>query len=71
MNLTADQTQVSNDLIKYIQAKQIVINSPEDLDKAFRAYLLEGSASHFYLQKANDHQKKQFSKRISTELKLN
>lgn len=70
MNLTASQIEVSTDLVKYIKAKNLVINTPEDLDQAFRDYLINGSASHFFLQTADEHQKKQFSNRIKGELKL-
>ena len=68
MNLTTDQQEVTNDLLKFIQSQKIEINSPEDLDKAFRNYLENGSASHFYLQTADDHQKKQFRKQIEKGL---
>jgi len=68
MKFTAEQQNVTNDLIKYINYKGVEINSPEDLDKAFRDYLLNGSASHYYLQTADDHQKKQFAKEITKNL---
>lgn len=64
MTLSVEQQTVVNDLAKFIQFKNIEINSPEDLDKAFRDYLINGSATHFYLQVADDHQKKQFEKQI-------
>ncbi|MEN5308776.1 hypothetical protein ABE425_14765 [Chryseobacterium cucumeris] len=70
MNLTETQQNVSQDLLKYIKSNNITINSPEDLSQAFRDYLIHGSASHFYLQTADEHQKKQFSNRIKSELKL-
>lgn len=71
MTLTAGQQVVTNDLIKFIQFKNIKINSPEDLDSAFRDFLKKGSVAHFYLQVADDHQKLQFTKQIdrkSTEI---
>lgn len=64
MKLTSAQQEVKNDLVKFIQSQKIEISSPEDLDQAFRDYLIKGSASHFYLQTADDHQKKQFSKQL-------
>lgn len=70
MILTAEQTQVTGDLLKYIKSNGIEINSPDDLNEAFKAYLIHGSASHFYLQTADDHQKKQFRNRVKAELKL-
>ena len=68
MNLTSAQQEVTNDLIAFIKFKKIEINTSQDLDKAFRDYLINGSVSHWYLQKADDHQKKQFRKQLTKNL---
>ena len=70
MTLTSAQQEVTNDLVKFIQSQKIEINSPEDLQIAFRDYLINGSASHFYLQTADDHQKKQFRKQLTKTIGL-
>lgn len=70
MKLTAEQQEVVNDLAKFIQSQKIEINSPADLKEAFRDYLINGSVSHFYLQTADDHQKKQFRKQLTKQLGL-
>ena len=70
MNLTPAQQEVTNDLVKFIQSQKIEISSPEDLTQAFRDYLIKGSASHFYLQTAGDHQKKQLRKQLTKTIGL-
>lgn len=66
--IEASIAELFNDLLNYIKLKGIVINNNEDLDKAFREYLQKGSVSHFYLQVADDHQKKQFRKQLIKNL---
>ena len=70
MNLTTDQQEVMTDLINYINFKKIEIVTNEDLDCAFRDYLENGSVAHWYLQKADDLQKKQFRKQIEKQNNL-
>ena len=67
MILTQEQQLVSNDLLNFIKLKNLKIESPEDLKDAFRDYLINGSVSHWFFQKADEVQKKQFIKEIAKQ----
>ena len=61
-------TETIQDLANHIQFKNLDISTPEKLDFAFRDYLINGSVSHWYLQKADNHQKNHFIKKLKSSV---
>jgi hypothetical protein len=59
---TNEQENVMIELANYIKLKGLVINTSEDMNKAFSSYL-QSNATNYYL-KSEELEKKQFANNI-------
>ena len=63
MEFSKEQLEVMNELVSFIKFKNLIIETKQDMDKAFSLFL-QSNCTNYYLE-SDEFDKKQFIKSIN------